>query len=68
MRGKLPDGAEMAADGGRRLVAALRRVQHALAKWGQIIFLTSSASRVHTGWYVAGAEKAATPGNKAARS
>jgi hypothetical protein len=34
----------------------------------QIILLTSGASRVHTGWYVVGAEEAATEGGKAARS
>ena len=32
--GKLPDGAEITADSGRRVVAPLKLVQHALAKRG----------------------------------
>src|SRR5271170_6460630 len=32
--GKLPDRTEIAADRGRRVVAPLKLVQHALAKWG----------------------------------
>src|SRR5277367_3566293 len=32
--GKLPDRTEIAADRGRRVVAPLKLVEHALAKWG----------------------------------
>jgi hypothetical protein len=31
---KLLDGTEIATDSGRRVVAPLKLVQHALAKWG----------------------------------
>jgi hypothetical protein len=32
--GELLDGTEIAADGGRRIVTALKFVKHALTKWG----------------------------------